>query len=455
MSRNPLLLIHVDVVVYNLRIMHMRTILLSIFAVSTTIFSIAQESRAHALIGVDIFQGDSNDLKGMTILISDGVIEDIFKDGSKAISDTIIKIDLTNQYVIPGLIDTHVHMGMKALTKSPEASRKEFRKWIYGGVTTVRDMGGDARALFLENQRIQENKQPGPDIYYSATVGSTDQITKDLRLKRVTQGIGIANAGYVIEAKSGMNIEKSVSMAVNNNVTGVKFYAGIGSELISTITKEAHDQGLKSWAHFTVFPDRPIEVVKAGVDVVSHVWGAFWQDPDVDPSLKIPFTHTDFKNARASIIPSDLKLMDANSPALQVLFNEMRLRNVIWDITYTTPNKELQQVYRRFVIAGTEAGVIFSTGTDFFNDVSEPFPSLFDEIENLVMDGILNPRQVLLAATLNGAKAIGIEDTHGTIEIGKKAHLVVLEKNPLLDISNLRKIKFTMKNGVLYHRSNY
>lgn len=432
-----------------------RTFFLFLIVVFTTIFSTAQKTESYALTGVQVFRGDTTDLKEMTLLISNGIIEDIFKDGAKTIPDTITKIDLAQHYVIPGLIDTHVHMGMKALSKSPEASRKEFRKWIYSGVTSVRDMGGDARALFLENNRIQEQQQPGPDIYFSATVGSSDQIIKDVRLKRVTQGIGIANAGYVIEAKPGMNIEEKISMAVGSKVTGVKFYAGIGAEFIQAITKEAHDQGLQSWAHFTVFPDRPMEVVKAGVDVVSHVWGAFWQDPALDPSLKIPFTHTDFKNARLATMPSDLSVLNADSRELQQLFNEMRERDVIWDITYSVPNKDLQKVYKKFVLKGRDAGVTFCTGTDFFNDVSEPFPSLFEEIENLVMDDILNPTQALLAATLNGAKAIGIDDKHGTIEIGKKANLVVLEKNPRLDISNLREIKFTMKNGVVYPRSDY
>lgn len=435
--------------------MHLRRTILPILVLFATLLSFAQNSKSQALIGVEIFNGNADDLKGMTILISEGIIEDIFKDGAKPISDSVIKINFTDHYVIPGLIDTHVHMGMKRLSESPEASRNEFKRWIYSGVTTVRDMGGDARALFRENQRIQENKQIGPDIYHSATVGSSDQIEKDLRLKRVTRGIGISNAGYVIEAKSNMNIAKDVSMAVKSNVTGVKFYAGIKADLIREITREAHNQGLKSWAHFTVFPDRPLEVVKAGVDVVSHVWGAFWQDPDIDPSLIVPFTDTDFKNARAAVIPSNVSSLNPERPELLILFNEMRERNVIWDINYSIANQELQEVYKKYALVGSATGVMLSTGTDYFNDISEPFPSLFQEIESLVADGILNPRQALLAATLNGAKAIGIEDTHGTIERGKKANLVVLRKNPTVNILNLRGIELTMKDGIIYRRSDY
>ena len=244
-------------------------------------------------------------------------------------------------------------------------------------------------------------------------------------------------------------------MALNSKVSGLKFYAGIKADVIKKITSEAHNQGLKSWAHFTVFPDRPIEVVKAGVDVVSHVWGAFWQDEDVNPAERIPFTHTDFKNARSALFPKDMSVLNTDSPELQVLFKAMVKRDVIWDLNYVVPNPKTQKIYKEYALAASKAGVRFSTGTDYFNAIPEPFPAVFKEIESLVKDGILDSRQALLAATLNGAKAIGIEKTHGTIEIGKTANLVVLKKNPIENINHIRDIEFTMKNGMLYNRIDY
>lgn len=412
----------------------------------------AQHGQVQAITGVDIFNGRSGDLRNMTILVESGKITDIFKTGSRQLPAGVKEIDATGHYVIPGLIDTHVHMGQHKLTLSPEASRKEFERWIYSGVTAVRDMNGDARALARENQLIMQNIIPGPEIYFTANVGSSDMMAKDQRIQIITQGTSIEEAGYIIEVKKDMDIAKAVTGAREAKVSGLKFYAGVPADRVEAITREAHNQGLKSWAHFTVFPDRPLEIIKAGVDVVSHVWGAFWQDADVDPSLRVPFTHTDFADARAAVFPPDLDVLNTDSPELQELFAEMRRRNVIWDLTYVVPNPQTMQLYKLYALAASRAGVSFSTGTDYFNPISEPFPSLFKEIEQLVADSILDAREALIAATLNGARAIGIEKTHGTIEAGKAANLVVLKKDPTTDIRHIREIVFTMKNGIVFRR---
>ena len=227
--------------------------------------------------------------------------------------------------------------------------------------------------------------------------------------------------------------DREVTKAVESKVTGLKFYAGIQSDMIKSLTVEAHNQGLKSWAHFTVFPNRPIEIVKSGVDVVSHIWGAFWQDSDVDPSERVPFTHTDFKNARSALFPKDLNVLNTDSPELQLLFKEMRDRDVIWDLNYVVknPKPETRKLYKNYALAASKAGISFSTGTDYFNNISERFPAVFKEIESLVNDGILDSRKAILSATLNGAKAIGVEKKLGSIEVGKIANLLVLKKNPI------------------------
>jgi imidazolonepropionase-like amidohydrolase len=97
--------------------------------------------------------------------------------------------------------------------------------------------------------------------------------------------------------------------------------------------------------------------------------------------------------------------------------------------------------------AAHRAGVRFSTGTDWFTPVDDPYPSVITEIERLVEGGILTPNEAITAATLHGAMATGVADTHGTIAPGKVADLVVLRDNPLDDISAVRSVVAVFKGG--------
>lgn len=413
----------------------------------------AQTPSSFALTNCMLLDQKGYTRANMTLIIRDGVIQDIFTSGDRTLADSIKIYDLPGKIIIPGLIDSHVHMGQLGPMKiSPEEALK---KWIYSGVTSVRDMGGDARKLGDLEKRRQEDGLPSPSINFSATYGSQDKINKDPRIARITQGVGIENAGWVHAATADLDFQASITQAKAVGVTGIKIYVGVPAVTISRLVEEAHNQGLQAWSHLTVFPDRPLQVVRSGMDVVSHTWGAFWQDKDVDPSIRVPFTHTDARNARAAIFPEDLTLLDPRSPELDSLFREMAARKTLWDVTYATKRPETRALYRDFLLAAREHGVQFCIGTDFHNAIETPYPSLHDTMEWLVSDSILSEAEVLQAVTQFGARALGKENSMGTIEVGKQADLVILDANPLDDISAIRKVIMTIKEGKVYLRDNY
>ncbi|QNJ98137.1 amidohydrolase family protein [Constantimarinum furrinae] len=405
------------------------------------------------LRNVTIIDGRNNFMPNMDILIKGSKISSLRKSENHSYADSIQVYNLSGKFVIPGLIDSHVHLGQLGIHESSDRTHQEFRKWLYNGVTSVREMSGDARLIAYENRLIAIGKIPGPDIYYSVNYGSPDMVKKDLRQKKQSLGTTNEKVSWFQEAYPGMDIIRSIARAKGTGATGIKIYAGVDAKVIAQLSEEAHKQGLKSWSHLTVFPDRPLDVVKANVDVVSHVWGAIWQDPDVDPSLKVPFTHTSFQEARNAIFPQDLSLLNADDPQVALLYEEMIKRQTIWDATYNIKSSEKRNLYKKFLVEASKMGVSFSTGTDIHNDPESPFPSLFDEIEALVNDGILSEAKVIEAATFHGALAIGIESTHGSIEEGKTANLVVLSKNPLENIENIRSVVTVFKNGKEYKKS--
>lgn len=417
--------------------------------------SLAQDNQYSIIKGVNIIDGRNKVFKNMDLQLRGSKIISIYESKKVAYPDSVKVLDLTGKFLIPGLIDTHVHLGQLDIITSPDRARKEFRRWLYSGVTSVREMSGDARLIAYEKRLISINQIPGPDIYYSVNFGSPDMTKKDIRRKKASMGIGVENASWFQEASETMNVPLSIARAKGTGAQGIKMYAGIDAVVIKQLTTEAHKQGLKSWSHFTVFPDRPIEVVKAGVDVVSHVWGAFWQDPDIDPSIRVPFTHTSFKDARAAIFPADLSVLNADDKEVSLLFDEMVRRKTIWDATYAVPSPKTRNLYKTYLIEASKKGVIISTGTDRHHDLSEPFPSVYDEIIALVSDDILSNEQAIEAATYNGALAIGIEANYGSIEEGKVANMVVLNNNPLEDIKALKSIILTIKNGMIYRRKDF
>ena len=101
------------------------------------------------------------------------------------------------------------------------------------------------------------------------------------------------------------------------------------------------------------------------------------------------------------------------------------------------------------------AGVLISAGTDGDTPVSDPWPSLFDEFELLGQQARLPPAELIRAATINGAKALGREREMGSIEPGKLANFAILAKNPLEDVANLKSVVLTVKRGRRFARADY
>jgi imidazolonepropionase-like amidohydrolase len=149
------------------------------------------------------------------------------------------------------------------------------------------------------------------------------------------------------------------------------------------------------------------------------------------------------------------------------LFKEMARRGTVLDPTlHVYPTSEAAAKMKKpphctvdlsakLTNQAWRSGVTIATGTDGETAGEEPWPALFDEFELLHDKAGLPPSAVIAAATLNGAKAAGQERSMGTVEPGKLANMVVLTKNPLEDVKNLRSVALTVKRGKQFRRSDY
>jgi imidazolonepropionase-like amidohydrolase len=377
--------------------------------------------------------------------------------GTLADTDGARTVDLRGHFVIPGLVDSHVHM---ATPPDQARARAVLRRDLYGGVTAVRDMADDLRAIGELAREARMAEIPSPDIYYAALMAGPSFFA-DPRVQAASEGVKPGTAPWMQAIDEGTDIAQAVTLARGTSATAIKVYADLPPDLVSAITREAHRQGMQVWAHSAVFPARPKDVVDAGVDVVSH---ACYQAYEVQKA--IPQAYEDHT-------PVDERLLaqDGNDPVLARLYADMLERGTLLDATgnlfvrYDAQRKSDPKMKPlrctgaatiRIVRQAWRAGVPISTGTD--NDDGgrdDPWPSVHGEIEFLVHDVGMSPLQALHSATQVGARAAAQEADMGTIATGKLADFVVLAKDPSADIVNLRSIVNTVKRGKAYPRADY
>lgn len=370
--------------------------------------------------------------------------------GPNAPRDAIVT-DLGGGWVIPGLIDSHVH-----LATSPNRSRAEaeLERLLYGGVVAVRDMAGDARALASLARDTRLGQIPGPDVYFSALMAGPSFLS-DPRPQASAAGETAGEVPWMQAITPETDIGRAVAMAKGTYATGIKIYANLEPDIVQAITREAHRQDLQVWAHSMVFPTRPMAVVEAGVDVISHVCRLAWEGMAEAPT---EYHHDE--------VPQ-YGNFSAASPIFTELFQAMNANGTILDATLAMyaraaedPDSDLSDrcdvdFARALVARAAEMGVPVIAGTDFTAGQGEPFPALYEEMEELATTGGLTPMQTILSATSAAAAAIGAEDRYGVLEHGRPVSFVLLADDPIADMSALRSVRAVWKNGERFDRTSY
>jgi imidazolonepropionase-like amidohydrolase len=213
-------------------------------------------------------------------------------------------------------------------------------------------------------------------------------------------------------------------------------YAAVPAAVLRPLVAEAHRQGLKVWAHATLFPARPSEVVGAGVDVISHASLLTWEGMTAVPLWN-------------QAGPPDSTIRPSNVLVASLL-RLMARRGTMLDATLFVMGDNPRRADWAAKVTGEawKAGVSITAGTDSIGvDQEGTLPNVHEELRLLVEQAGLTPLAALTAGTLNGARAIGIEATHGSIVPGKVADLVVLSADPSADIRHTRDIVDVFREG--------
>ena len=440
--------------------------------------------KAHTQVDYDILLKNGNvidlktgDVSIQNILIINGRIAKIaVPDETKNLSATQT-IDATGQYILPGFWDNHVHFrGGDSLI---ESNKDLLTLFMVNGITTVRDAGGDLTSSVMEwKGEIASGELLGPTIFTSGPK---------------IDGPGGTWAGS-LEVANKSDITKALDSLQQIPVDFVKIYDSriSGENYLNTI-REAEKRNLISSGHmpFTVTLD---ETISAGVDAVEHLyyvmkgcssnereitdqlvkkeigfWGAM---PLLMASYSDTIAQTTFAKLKSEgvyVVPtlhigqtlsyldkvnhendSYLKYMDKNiiktySGRIQRALNASEQQ--------TNDRKALQLFFGKLAKSLNDSGVNLLAGSDSgaFNSYTYPGISLHKELAQMVSVGV-SPLEALKTSAYNGARFLKKDNDYGEISVDKIADIVVLNGNPLEDISQTQNIRMVIKQGEVWEQ---
>lgn len=433
--------------------------MLSCFKSKTTALALAMASASLPVYSANIALSNANlvDVEALsirpnqTLLLQDDRIVAV-NPAAKAIPAGYQIVDLAGKYVLPGLIDSHVHHATEPENYNNTAiTRQRLQKQLRGGVTSVRDMAGDVRVLAGLKRSAQLGLIQAPDIYYAVILGGAEFFS-DPRTAAAAKGETPGHTDWMRAVDNSTDFNALMQRTLGTGASGIKIYADVPASTLTQLAAAAKQAGVKVWSHAFIGPDKPSAVVAAGIEVISHV-------PDLSAEV-IP----DYKAWRRkdATISEAVKTASFDSSKYNSLLSSIKQQGIVLDATLTVfeqqrnkgPNRELMLQHGIFLTKlAVQYGIAIAAGTDAFDD-GAALPELHHELQLLVKLAGLTPAQALQAATLNSAKAIGIEDEVGTISAAKKANLLILHSNPFDDIRNSTDIAHVLKNGRFVYRGD-
>ncbi len=389
-----------------------------------------------------------------TVIVRNGRVAAVYPSGSRPVPDHARVEDLSGKWLIPGLIDAHVHI--TEATVDMARYRTLLRGLLLGGVTGLRDMAGDARVLAFLSREARLDTLPWPDIYFSALMAGPTFFYEDARVPDASRGVMLGSAPWMRAVDATTDISMAVAEAKGSGATGVKLYANLPGSLVKAIAAEAERQGLLVWTHATVFPAKPSDAVEAGATTVSHTPYLVWE--------AMPHVPADY-GSRAY---GDYVHIEPDDPKITSLLERMKQKGTILDATLRVFQQEAEHAPDRVgegIMAWSYAvtreahtmGVLVDAGTDSQGlTMGEDGPNVaagptvVDEMALLVGRCGFTPVEAIQAATQVSAMAVGQAAQRGTIAPGMAADLVVLGADPTSDVRNVRRVVAVMKDGRIY-----
>jgi imidazolonepropionase-like amidohydrolase len=401
-------------------------------------------------------------LGGQTVLVSGGRIAEIGPAADVRLPVGTTVVDGTGKYLIPGLFEMHAH------TSKTRASALGL--YVVHGVTTIRDQGSEHAEVLRWRQQIRAGMRVGPRMLiagpYLESLRNIERMRGDPPESRVEPferariPVGSpADARRVIDSLAVLELDHFKVRTVQDRETYLALAAA------------AHARGKRLVGH--VVSASPAVFLEAGQDGVDHGFPitidslpreermAFWhqlaaRDVGVVPTIVVA-TESVFRPLEyfQALVSDTARAVHPLRPYLSA-FMILDWREQVEEVT-----PQRRAFFERYWPIGLkhlremrEAGVRIMAGSDVAVLNIFPGASLHEELRLLVDSVGMTPMEALASATRKPAEWLRLVDSVGTIESGKVADLVLLDANPLDNITNTRRIAAVVLRGRLFQRTD-
>ncbi len=398
-------------------------------------FAIADDPADDLLItNVRLFDGTGDEaVPAAAVLVRDGRIAEVREGEGAGVPEVppgTAVVDGGGRMLLPGLMDNHYHYWQ------PLAGAD----LLAAGVTAIRDPGSAIQDAMDFKDAVRLGVLAGPDVY---------------------------TAGPLIDGPAGYHPLVDVSIEdpaaapalvralKAQGVDLLKAYFLLDPDVLAAVVAEARVQGLPVTGHIGVRTSWR-QAIEAGISGFNHI--RVWRD-FLPLEIQVDGRDMSLDGGRNPVgrMQADWREIDPESPEVMSLLELMAETETGLDPTLYIQEIEdsdrsrfsleafhaARQAYERmgeFVRRAVEVGVPLLAGTDNVG--------LFNELEAYEKAGVPNAA-ILRAATANGARWLGKEDDFGIVQPGRRAHLILVDGDPLTDIADLRNIKLVVKDGVI------
>ncbi len=361
-----------------------------------------------------------------SVLIHNDIIQEIGDYKSLTIGKRTKIIDCNDKYLLPGFFDMHTHI------LEHKNSTQFLDSLLAVGITGIRDMGGHTDSIAQIKSNIYRGIINGPNIYFAGyTLDGFKQ--KD------------SPDPTTLIINDSTNLNEVVSMLDRQKVNFIKVHSYFPHNRLEELIDISSQHGLSVVGHIPLKID-PEEAIEMGIKSIEHInsiiQGLVTKESNGIESITQAFYAID-STYLDSLSKVFIEHKAAFTPTLHIV-----------NKTYeSNPDENLQRLGKlmmdRFlpmVLTLNNNGVLILAGSDDVPIDETNYMSLHKELKWLVKAGLTNLESIQ-TATINPAKFLNIESQYGSIDINKKADIIILNSNPLDDISNTMDISNTIVNG--------